>query len=400
LVEDIEDTYKVELAPTDWNPGTRGTCELVEYWDDKRYVLIALTRQLNEETGEELTVPTILTDESHPYGRPPFFVLPNFVSDPDKDPTDGGALSEVALVEEANKHLNLVVSLLESEIATRIHPPAVYKSDEPQQDPSDIRIGAGEVIPIGLEEDLDILNWSGVPQTVAEHRDALMSALRDFSGLPKTSLGASEGASGIGMRLAYAVLEMILPLKLPERTEFLVDMLAFVLRVTESQMKKDDIMAFRATADVVTSLRKTDITEDYYCTVKYGNLIPRNKIEWEQHVLYVFKTGAISHRTALELLEDIEDPGQELERIKLENQDVTLNPETAGLVQQLKQGPEKPQQPTTPEAGLQFNAAPPVPQTPAMPTQQNAPFLQRGQTPNLRPGGPGVYGGPPLTGAG
>jgi hypothetical protein len=271
-----------------------------------------------------------------------------------------------------------------TEIATRIHPPAVYKSDEPQQDPNSIRIGAGEVIPLGLEEELEILDWHGVPQTVAEHRDAIMSALRDFSGLPKTSLGGTEGASGIGMRLAYAVLEMILPLKLPERTEMLADALSFILDVTEQQLKEGQRIRFCASKEVVADLRAADLVEDASCVVEYGNLIPKNRLELEQHITYLHKTGIISLRTALEWL-DVQDPEAEIERIKAEKQDPILHPE---LVQ--------PQQ-EPPGGGVKNDSAPPVPQTPAMPSQQNAPFLERGQVPNMgqaMPGSQGVNIGP------
>lgn len=402
LVEDIEDQYGVVLAPTDWAPGVRGTCDLIELWTDEQYLLFAIACRAtaeDEDEEEEVPLPVILKDEKHPYKRPPFFVLLNFVSDPDKDPTNGGSLSEVALIQGLNKHLNLVVSLLETEIATRIHPPVIYKTDEPQQDVSQIRVGAGEVIPIGMEEELDTLAWEGVPQTVAEHRNALMQAIRDFSGLPNTSLGSTgAGTSGIGMRLAYAVLEMILPLKLPERQEFLADVLSFILRITKGQLKAKDTIAFWATRELQAQLEQADISTDYFCSVQYGNLIPRNLIEAEQHIAYLFKMKIISHRTALELLEEVTDPEAELKRIKAENQDPVLSPEVAMQIQQLKGGPpQQPGKPELPGAGLKNDAAPPVPTSPAMPTQQNAPFLSRGQVPNqaqMTPGSQGVNIGP------
>lgn len=403
LVEDIEEQYNVVLAPTEWTAGERGLCDLVEYWDNKKYVLIALTSQMGEEDEEETVVPTVLMDKAHPYGRPPFFVLPNFVSDPDKDPTDGGCMSEVELIEGVNKHLNLIVSLLGSEIATRVHPPIVYKSDEPQQDPANIRIGAGEVIPIGLEEEIIPLRWEGVPQTVAEHRDALMQALRDFSGLPNTALGSQGSTSGIGMRMAYAVLEMILPLKIPERCDFLFEVLSFVLEVTESQLRDEEELRFWASQEATAILSKADIQEHYFCSVQYGNLIPKNRIEEEQHTIYLHKTGLVSLHTALEMLEEIPDPSAEIERIKRENQDIALNPEKAGLIRQLQQPTPQPESPSPPasagmpeEMGLKNDAAPPVPQLPSMPTQQNAPFLERGAAPPMGAFRPGVHQGPPI----
>ncbi len=403
LVEDIEDQYNVVLAPSEWTAGERGLCDLVEFWDDTRYVLIAITNRIVEgENGEayDEAVPTVLVDEKHPYGRPPFFVLPNFVADPDSNPVNGGCLSEVDLVVDTNKHLNLIVSLMASEIATRVHPPVIYKSDEPQQDPANIRVGAGEVIPIGLEEDIEPLRWDGVPQTVAEHRDAIMSALRDFSGLPNTSLGSQGSSSGIGMRMAYAVLEMILPLKVPERTEFLAIVLSFVLEVTERQLRDKEELRFWASQDAKVALAKRDIEGHYFCSVQYGNLIPKNRIEEEQHIIYLHKTGLLSLRTALDML-DVEDPDGEIEQIKKENQDIALNPEKAGLIRQLQQPTQEPAGAPPMAAGgpepmgIKNDAAPPVPQLPSMPSQQNAQFLERGQAPPMGNFRPGVNIGPP-----
>jgi len=402
LVEDIEDQYDVILLPTDIAPGSRGTCDLIELWTDTHYLLFAVTarKEMNEEGDVvDVKLPTVLVDESHPYGRPPFFVLLNFVVDPDKDPTYEGSISEVDLVRDTNKHLNLIVSLMATEIATRIHPPLVYQTDEPQQAPGDIRIGAGEVIPIGAEEQLTPMKWEGVPQTVAEHRNAIMQALRDFSGLPNTSLGSTgAGSSGIGMRLAYAVLEMILPLKLPERTEWMQDVLSHVLKVTHSQLSPKDVISFWASKDLQARIQKEDISKDFFCEVTFGNLIPRNRIEEEQHVVYLHKTNVISRRTALEMLEDIKDPDAELERIRKENKDGGLDPEKAMAVQQAMGGGQSPAPPTgqPPPSGLKNDAAPTVPQLPSMPTQKNAPFLERGTTPNIAPSRPGVNVGPPM----
>jgi hypothetical protein len=418
LVEDIEDKYGVSLAPTSTMASTPGgTCDLVEYWDDERYKLMAITQELVAE-GEGRNVATrveetihVLEEKKNPYKRPPFFVLPNVVADPDADPTDEGSLSEVELIKDTNKHLNLLMSLTATEIAKRIHPPVAYKSDDHQQ--ADVRLGAGEVIPIGADEDLEPLTWSGIPQTVAEYRNALMQAMRDLSGLPKTSFGEgdAQGASGVGMRLAYAALELVLALKIPERVEFLTGIFEFVLEAAETQLKENAQISLWSTGEVPVQvvLEGRDIGGSHQCTVRYGNLIPRNRVEWEQHVVYLYKTGVISHYTALELLEDVADPKAEIERIRVENKDVALHPDIAKAIKEFEQqsppAPSAPQ-PGGPEQGLKFNAAPPVPTFPSTPTQQNAPFLQRGQVPNMGqlgqrggmgPGfGPGVNVGPPM----
>lgn len=414
LVEDLEEKYKVLLSPTDVAPGSMGTCDLIEFWSNDKYLLMAVTTVMErDEKGEESVsfVPYILADEKNSYGRPPFYVLPNLVEDPDDDPTWGGTIGEVALVEDVNRHLNLITSLSATEIATRIHPPTAYKSSAHSQPLAAVRMGAGEVIPIRDDEDLIPLDWSGVPRAVAEHRNSVMAALRDISGLPKTALGEGAPTSGIGMRLAYSVLEMIIPLKLPERVEFLQEVCRFILKTTEKHLGPDqeiNLFAQKGSSAVLTRLTKSDVGGAYSCTIAYGNLMPRDKVETEQHIVYLQKTGTISHRTALELLDDIPDPEAELERLRTENSDVTLNPELAGQIRQLQQpsagGPPQQQGPPAAGpvqqgAGLKMNAAPPVPQLPSMPTQQNAPFLERGVPPNLGqvfPGGPGVNPGPPL----
>ncbi|HID11586.1 MAG TPA: hypothetical protein EYP17_09855 [Candidatus Latescibacteria bacterium] len=128
-------------------------------------------------------------------------------------------------------------------------------------------------------------------------------------------------------------------------------------------------------------------------------------------MVYLYKTGVISHRTALEWLDDVPDPEAELERIRREHEDSELDPQMAVLVRQAA-GEEKTRQPPRQPLKRQeepgrYNAAPPVPTLPSMPTQRNAPFLQRGEIPNFRqlgglaPGrGPGVNPGPPMEGVG
>jgi len=277
-------------------------------------------------------------------------------------------------------------------------------------------MGSGEVIPIGSDEDLEPLTWTGVPQTVAEYRDALMQAMRDLSGLPKTSFGEgdAQGASGVGMRLAYAALELVLALKIPERVEFLTGIFEFVLAATEDQLGKDAQISLWSTGDVPAQvlLEGRDIGGSHQCTVKYGNLIPRNKVEWEQHVVYMYKTGILSLYDSLELLDDVTDPKAAIERIRQENKDVALHPDIAKAIREFEkpegpaQGAPQPGGPPQPDAGLKMDAAPPVPTFPSTPTQQNAPFLERGQIPNMGqlgqrtgmgPGfGPGVNVGPPM----
>ena len=408
LVEDIEREYGVSLEATGGTPGTLlGTADLLEYWDEEDYILLALTKRIvlnrmGKEEGEEIA-PIVLRHEKNPLGRIPFFVLPNIVVEPFADPTSGGGVSEISLVQEVNRQINLLVSLAQEEIAGRIHPPLVYKTDDPRQDPSAIRLGAGRTIPIGADEALDVLRWEGIPATVAEQRNALMQALRDLSGLPYTAFGAAGDTSGVGMRLSYATLELSEALKFPEREGFLRRIFSFLLQTLDQQLTAGQSVALGAgkgTTPIATDvLRKADIDGNYECDVQAQSAVPRDRIEWEQHVIYLYKTGVISQRTALEMLEGIPDPDLELERIRQENQDKELHPEKAALIGKGEESPE--------QAQGRFNAAPPVPTLPSTPTQRNAPFLERGEVPNIRqlggmqPGrGPGVNPGPPLEEAG
>lgn len=442
LVEDLAQEYKQKLQATAEEGGSIGTCDLVEYWDDTHYILLALTRLMVEgdkpDSTVELVTPHLLVKKEHGYGRPPFFVLVNVNADNDEDPTYGGCISEVELIQESNKHLNLIFSLSATEIARRIHPPVVYKSDNPQQDPTNIKVGAGEVITIGEDEDLDVLEWKGIPAAVQNHMLHTMRALQDLSGLPKTSLAEQEAPSGIGLRLAFAAVEMTLPLKVPEREDWLRGIFEFVLYITDKKLAANTAIKAVAPQGKSVILRKSDVKDEHNCTVKFGNIMPRDKIQYEQHIIYLLKTDTISLRDALEMLEDIEDPDETIERIRKEHQDPLLHPELAATLKAL----QEPTQPTgrqpgqaaagppgppgmgmpggapgalrgggagavpqgarrrpPPGGGLKFNAAPPVPQLPSMPTQRNAPFLQRGVPPNLGqvfPGGPGVNVGPPI----
>ena len=434
LVEDVEEKYGVKLQTMGNAPGSRGTCDLVECWTDDEYILFASTQYIeeNESTGQSHLNRTIVVvhQEKHSYGRPPFFVLVNY-GDPHKDPTQDGSISDVQLVEDANRHLNLVYSLTAQEIVRRIHPPITYKAGADgshRHSPSDIRMGAGEVIPIGDEEELEAVKWDGVPQTVRDHTADTLRAMEDFSAQPHTAMAGEEAASGVGMRLAYANLELALVLKIPRRVATFERLFTWMLQITYNKLEENGLLRMPT-----GTLLKADIDEEYSCMVKYGYLLPRDKIEYEQHVAYLFKLELISMRTALEWLEDVEDPDAEMELLKKEKQDAVLNPESVMLQAQAKQaqqeaaGAEQQQSQSQPQpgagggpvqtgtgpfagmgqggdlSGVKNNAAPPVPQSPAMPTGRNVPFLNRGQAPNysqaVGPSGTGYQGrykGPPM----
>lgn len=424
LIEDIEERYGVKLQPTSTSIGAPGgVCDLVEYWDKEDYILLAITQTIVSDGRNERTeyIPHVMTAEKHNYGRIPFFVVPNIVDDANEDPTEDGCISEVTLLRDTNKVLNLIYSLTAEEIATRIKPPAVYKTDDPtnpRQDPSLMKLGAGQVIPIGTDEDLDALDWAGVPEIVVNFMDRTMQAMRDQSGLPRTSFGEGEMPSGVGMRLAYAALELVLALKVPEREDHFRDMFSAILVITENHLGSAHLSFWNLHSESASQIRlsKEDIDGAHYCQVYYGNLLPRNKVEWEQHVVYLYKTDMIPLRVALEWLEDVEDPDRVMEILKAEHRDIEIHPEMAAMIQQMEQAAQKPpmteggermsqaQQESRQQRGQQQiptrgNAAPSVPTRPSRATQRNAPFIERGQAPNLTQvfpslGRPGVNVGP------
>ena len=382
LTEDIFKQYGVDVQSTKFGD----LCDLVEYWDEDTYILLALSRSKSRKS----TSFVVLKNEAHPYGRPPFFVLPNMI-DPHKDFTVGGGLSEIESVQEAARHLNMIFTLSAQEITNRIHPPVVYTADgKHSQSPADIRMGAGEVIPLRTDEAVTPIHWPGIPHSVTEHRNATVAALRDMAKLPRTSFGASvEAPSGIGMRLMYEALEITLSLKVPIRERVISEMLQWALEITEQQLGDKGKISYHS-ADVSglrdITLFKRDIEGDFFCVTTFNVTPPRDKITFEQHVAYLFKLKVISLMTALEMLEDVKDPAAEVARLRKELQDSILHPEQA--VQ-----PANPTQ-TNQLGDIKQQEGPPVPALPSMPTQQNAPFLGRGLPPNMS--STGLNQGPPI----
>lgn len=406
LVEDLEDRYGVKLQPTQPLPGTMGTCEVVEYWTKTDYVLMAITQQ-RTDLGVVEAIPHILKQESHRYGRLPFFLVQNIIM-PHEDPTVEGSVSDVELVKDANKDLNLLWSMYTTEALTRMRPPTVYHTDSPTYQPNEIKMGSGDVIPLRTDEDLKPIVWDGIPTTVYNLLGDTMSALSDFGSLPRSEFGSDGNASGVGMKLAYGNLELCLALKVPIRVAALEHIFSFCLKVTESKLGKNGIINFLVKGSTVknpleVNLLAKDIGGRLECNVTYPSLLPRDKISHEQHVVYLFNAHVISHLTALEMIEDIDDPEAELDRVRKEFGDSVLFPDRVMQTSQAKQ-PEAPApgQPTpSPQDQLQLrmNSAPPVPTSPEMPTGRNTPYLSRepvGNFDQMFNRNPGVYQGPPI----
>src|SRR3990167_5321059 len=347
LVEDIEEQYGVSLQPTDLFEGTDGTCDLIEYWDNKRYILISTTKtaRLGQrgESVEEETV-TVLKDFKHKYSTIPFFVLQN-VRNPGTDPTDGGSLSDIDSVSSLNKHFNEMFSEAAEEIVTNIHRPLVYKSDAHTQDPQDLEFTSGAVYPIGNEEELDTLDWSGMPIAVQQHLATLITGIQELSFIGAAGFGQyPEGASGVGLRMVLQSIEQIMELKVPIRIRSIQAICKLLFQLFEERASKspDDkptpLVLWTKTAlgrygNVIITAE--DIQGDYFVTVDYGNLLPRNETEHQQNEVYKFKTGTVSLLKTLDNI-GVEDPDAELAHIKEEMQDPILNPEKVMAVLQIQ----------------------------------------------------------------
>jgi len=320
------------------------TADLVEYWSKDKYCLIAMTTIMRAAARGRQANPnfeyryTDLEAGGNPYGMFPFWVLQNIRSDPDSDPTFEGCLSDLDDVEELNKHYNLMVSEDASEIATNIHRPIVYASEEHIQEPSSIAFTPGAVIPIGIEEKLETLDWSGEPAAVQNHMDRVLQGIQDITFLGEAGFGRlTAGMSGIGFKIALSPLEQIVELKVPQRVRALKGACKFILKCFEENAGSS---VFRAWITNKTSqfaigvqVSASDINHQYDVDIDYGNLLPRDDYAHAQNEVYLFKTGVQSLYSTLEHL-GFDDPNSEIDKLKREAQDPLLNPEKYMMIQQ------------------------------------------------------------------
>ena len=441
LTTDLENRYGVGLGGTSSVlTGTESTVDLIEYWDDVYYVLVAqtvmevstvpasktgLVARVRRALQEPTFIPTytVLAKLEHGYDRVPFWVVQNIV-DPEKDPTDGGSLSDLEDIPQLNQHLNLMRSEQAEEIVTNIHRPLIYASDDHQQEPKSLSFSAGAVYPIGIEERLEPVPYEGQPAEAWRHVEEIQQDIRTLSFLGDAGFGDfGSGTSGVAARIALTPMQRILELKLPPRIEVLRSLGSFLLRCFEQKLPKDAKLRGWVKGGVLrfqqVDLAPEDIAGQYYVDVDYGNLLPRDDQAHQQNEIYKWGSGAQSLFTTLENMGH-EDPDEEIKRMKRELKDPWLNPEKWLAVQQAvaaqKQqeqeaaGPPQGQAPPGREIGpvaappTPRGTAPPVPGGSAFPRAPSAggfgagaatPFLGRGapQFPGM-PMGPGG-GGPP-----
>lgn len=403
LVEDLEQRYGVSLQPTSYDSGqwgSEGTCDLIEYWDDEDYHLVALTKFfMQDKHGKRIDSSSAvsLKEFAHKYHRVPFFVLQN-IRNPNYDPTFEGSLGDIDSIYELNKHYNLVMSEAAEEIVTNIHRPLTYKSDDHQQDPTKLEMSPGAVYPIGAEESLDPVAWQPMPDAVRQHIEMTLGGIMDLSFLGQSGFGSyPTGASGVGLRLVLQSLEQILMLKLPLRIEALRGICKHVLRTARGRLKEDEALSFWVKDSTgrfgQAVIEVEDIGTDTFVDISYENLIPRDEMSFQQNEIYKYKTGAQSLWTTLDHL-GFDDPDSEIELIKEEMQDDVLNPEKAAMILQAKQLPGTAQPETRPvQPGPPMQGAPPMPAPSALEGAMGpgglAPYMGREQAPNFSQGIPG-----------
>jgi hypothetical protein len=364
LTMDLELKYGVSIQGTgldegygdNLSAGTESTTEVIAYWDRKVYALIGITKIIEVRVDPRArgygTPPraddfvetehyVLLEYIEHKLDRIPFWVLQN-IRNPDFDPTYQGSIADVDDIIDLNKHYNWIVSEEADEIATHIHRPIFYLSEDHQQDVSSLKFVPGAVNPIGPpgEEDVKQLEWQPEPGFVSGHLDRVLSGMKELAFLGDAGFGnLPAGVSGVAAKVALTPMEQIIELKLPQRQEILQSVCAYLLRTFEARAMETKFQGWVQLAmnryGAVT-FAATDVQGNYFVQVDYGNMLPRDDAADEQNEVYKFKTGAQALFTTLDRLNH-EDPQAELDRIKREGMDPELNPERVLLIIQAKQ---------------------------------------------------------------
>lgn len=463
LVSDLKERFGVDLQEASSSSlgqqvgyeydviGVDPAADLIEYWTDKRYILIARTNitvvprsslHSRNQSVEQIEGYTVLSSGKNPFGIIPFWVVPNIRTDPNRDPTHKGTMSDIDDIAFLNQHYDHILSEEAEEIAISIHRPVVYKSEEHQQNPSDLIYGPGQIWPIGQDEDADVLPAADEVSAVDRHLGRLLKGMQDVSFYGDAGFGRTErNVSGVAADIALSPSKQYLELKIPHRKDVLESACSFVLRVFEKFGGNSSFKKWFRTKDGrynTLLITPEDIDGQYYVEVVYGNLIPRDDHAFDQNEVYRLKTDAQSLWTTLDRMGHA-DPLHEIQRMKEEMNDPELHPDRVILIEQAKaiqqqaKGGGQQQGAPAPQAGQggpqgqqqgrplpgqeqqgavgggagagQLNTAPPVPGSPEFPPQgvggqgpgQLAPFLQRGTNPNFNPnqaGAPGSQGIP------
>lgn len=370
LIRAIDLKYGVKLQPTGsfvFQPtsANQPTCDLVEYWDCEKYMLIAMTQVVDasrrqsrparnrrglrmrsdvEEDGRQ-TQYAVLESGENPYGVIPFWLLQNIRTDPNIDPTDGGSMCDAQDIIGLNLHYNDLVSEEAVEVTTNIHRPIVYASDEHQTDPNKVAFRAGAVIPIGIEEKMDTLPWDGEPETISQHLARIEGAIRTLTFLSDAGFGnIPTGLTSTGFRIAIQPLQQIIEHKVPIRERVLRSISMFIIDVFTRKAADDSALRVwlkgHSSRPELVVVSRDDIAGDgvgnMLVDVNFKNLLPRDDNAYMQNEIYMYKSGAQSLETTLANL-GFADPQSEIERMKREFSDEILYPERVALTIQARQ---------------------------------------------------------------
>jgi len=405
LVTDLELKYGVLLQGTGMDVegdmvGTEPSCEVIAYWDEKRYALVAVTRVLEVKAdprgrGPRNRPELIETEryallewiDDHGFDRVPFWVLQN-IRNPGYDPTVEGSIADIDDIAGLNRHYNWIVSEEADEISVHIHRPTIYASDNHAQQPQDIKFEPGAVIPTGHDEDIYTPDWDPAPGFVAGHLDRVESAMKELSFLSEAGFGnLPSGTSGIAAKVALTPLDQIIELKLPQRKDALESICSFILKVFEKYAENTKFQGWVLEAMGrygMTTLTKEDVRGHYFVAIDYGNMLPRDDLAYEQNETYKYKTGTQSLTDTLDNLGE-DDPRAAMDRIKRELMDPELNPEHVIRVVEAKEALQRLQQPPPAPEGTEEGAAG------AATTPMGAPQVPGTAQPGTRaltPGGP------------
>ena len=363
LARDLELKYGVSLmaqqmdqsraTDTSTVSGSEPTVELVAYWDTELYILVAISKivEFGEVTRARGLLPpkqelieteqyAVLEFMEHELPRIPFWVLQN-IRTPDFDPTFQGSISDIDDIIDLNKHYNWIVSEEADEIATHIHRPLFYLSDEHQQNPNDLKFTPGAVNPIGApgDEEITSIPWDPEPGFVQQHLDRTLENMKEIAFLGEPGFGnLPPGTSGVAAKVALTPMEQIIELKLPQRQDLLQSVCKFVLQIFEENAEDTKFQGYvkgEMNQFGTVDISADDVKQNYFVQIDYGNMLPQDDTGKEQNEVYKFKTGTQSLMRSLDNM-NVVDPQSEISRIKDEGMDPELNPERVLLIIQAK----------------------------------------------------------------
>lgn len=415
LVADLEEKYGVKLqaAATNelhahygltWEPlGMEPAADVFEFWSEKRYIFIARTNLMARATQTNMSqsavrparkgditdfeVYVVLSEAKNKEGIIPFFILSNLITDPNRDPTFEGTMSDIDDIAFLNEHYNHIASEEAEEVVTNIHRMMTYKSPDHLQDMDQIQGEPGTVVPIGDEEDLAYIDSPDEVPATGRHLERLMQAMTDISFMGDVGFGrAEQNISGMAGQIALQPQNALNELKLPHRIRLIQKVIRYMFMLFENRMPND--AKFRGWLEGEmgrwegASIGKADINGQYFSEVVYGKMVPRDDTIHEQNVTFKHQAGLTSLYDALDEMGD-PDPDGTIARIKEEMQDPVLNPQRVLQIVEAEQAQKQMGQATAPP-NQPNKPAPNAPPGQAQPGQEQG-----------RQGGPGQALAPP-----